>query len=218
MFEKDRVRAKWGFLIVAVGIFLLEASVTLAVLAPSILRFGEEASLESGIEYLYESPLTVMETITDIGGGSYRYEYSFSNTDTSPIWHFLVYTDFYPVEGTVGNFGEYPSWNNNLGTITHARPEYDARNLDPDISHVVSTYPETWADFDSGIEPGQAVSGFSFESGILDYSPKYYAYETLASGYADENGGLVAAVGQTVPEPTTLLLLGLGGLLLRKRR
>lgn len=172
----------------------------------------------ASVEYMYESPLTVTETITDIGSGSYEYEYSFTNVDTSPIWHFLVHITFTRTGRTISNFAEYPGWVSQMVAVTGAYTEYDARNLDPDISHNFFTFPTSWQDFDSGIPPEQTVSGFSFESNHYDPSPKYYGYETLASGYARQNGGRLAAVGQTVPGPTTLLLLGLGGLMLRRRR
>ncbi len=170
------------------------------------------------VEYMYASPVTVIETITDIGGGSYEYEYSFTNVDTSPIWDFVVYTTFTPTDSSVSSFAEYPDWLSDIKAITDILPEYDARNLDPDISHLVGTFPQSWENFDSGIQPGQTVSGFSFTSNHYDLSPKYYGYETFASGWAHENGGMVAAAGQTVPEPSTLLLIGMGGLMLRKRR
>ncbi len=171
----------------------------------------------ASVEYMYESPLTVTETITDIGSDSYKYEYSFTNVDTSPIWHFSVYTTFARTGRTTSSFTEYPGWVRQMTSVTEVYPEYDARNLDPYISHSFYTNPTSWDDFDSGIPPEQTVSGFSFESNHYDPSPKYYGYETLASGYARQNGGRLAAVGQTVPEPTTLLLLGFGGLMLRRK-
>ncbi len=57
-------------------------------------------------------------------------------------------------------------------------------------------------------------------SGIVTHSQQLGngTYHVGIAGYGDDlgNGGTFAAF--TIPEPTTMLLLGLGGLLLRKRR
>ena len=98
--------------------------------------------------------------------------------------------------------------------------EYDARNLDPDIAYLIHSSAGGGIDGNpiARITPGELVEGFSFTTSIYDTSPKYYIYETTASGYTETNGtGKVAAVGITVPEPATLFLVGLGGIMLRKR-
>ncbi len=171
------------------------------------------------IDWYYDSPLTVVEEITDIGGGNYRYEYSFENVDTSPIWSFGVYTKFLTTgENT---FTGHSTWVGPYsGLITNIYPEYDARNLDPGILYSnYSGYEDgMYGDPSDGIDIGESASGFSFVSDVFDLIPKYYMYETIESGYTQTNGtGKVAAVGTTVPEPLTLFFFGAGVLILFKR-
>lgn len=177
-------------------------------------HYGE--SVGNTIDWYYLSPLNVIETITDIGGGSYLYEFSFMNVDTSPIWSFGVYTTF-DVQN-VTTFAKHSSWGVSSLEITSVLPEYDARNLDADIIRDTHTWTKPWEDPITSIQISESASEFSFTASLYDPSPKYYQYETLASGYTQTNStGKVAAVGLTIPEPATILLLGVGGLaLLRK--
>ena len=174
----------------------------------------------AAIDWYYDSPLTVNETITDIGGGEYRYEYSFENVDTSPIWSFGVYTTF----STSGEntFTGHPTWkgpwNRSVGDVF---PEYDARNLDPDILYSNYSGYEAfmYGNPSDAIIQGELATGFCFVSSIFNPSPKYYQYETIASGWTQTNGtGKVAAVGTTIPEPITLLFFGAGAVAILKRR
>ncbi|MBN2136281.1 MAG: PEP-CTERM sorting domain-containing protein [Sedimentisphaerales bacterium] len=157
----------------------------------------------------YWSPVEVVEVVTEFRG-EYFYEYSFTNTDTSPIYDFGVFFDF-EVEAVSG-FAEHPTWNEpkwmNTGSVF---PEYDGRNLDRNIAGFVGTHSEPPLEPSVSIQIGESVSGLSFKASIYDPSAKWYFYETIASGYTQTNGtGNVAAVGTTVPEPATLILLGLG--------
>lgn len=160
------------------------------------------------------SPLSVTETITDYGD-YYLYEYSLVNVDTSPIWDFGVYTDFATGDDT--SFTKL-GWTTVDTLIYGIEPEYDARNLNANILMVTGT--TCFNAPGNEIQVGETASGFSFTTSTFDPLPKYYFYETIASGYTQTNGtGKVAAVGLTVPEPGTVLLLGLGSLaLLRKRK
>lgn len=188
-------------------------------LAPSAAR--------ADIDWYYTSPLVINETITDLGTGEYRYAYSFANTDTSPIWHFGVYLTHvaypelfhYPAPGSTP-FAAHEAWDGPAyvqmdGPVS---PAYDARNMAPSIAALVGTHTEPMVDPVEAIQLGEMATGFSFVSPIYDPDPKYYFYETIASGHTQTNGtGKVAAVGLT-PEPATLSLLALGGLALLRRR
>lgn len=202
-------------IIVVMGICLLQVP---EILAAESNPFTE-GSGGNTIDWYYWSPLTVVENITDIGGGSYRYEYSFVNVDTSPIWEFVVNTTFVARPGN--KFTGHLSWGGPVWyLVTKVYPEYDTRNLDPDIIGLIGTYTKPWwPDPVTAVQINEAASGFSFTASIYDPSPKYYFYETIASGWTQTNGtGKVAAVGLTIPEPGTVLLVGLGGLGLTRRR
>jgi hypothetical protein len=162
----------------------------------------------------------VVENITDVGGGNYRYEYSFVNVDTLPIILLGVYSTYETI--CESPFICHPAWRWPIfWPIDLIGPPYDARNLNPDIIGF------TWTDngemhvshtewpYETAIHVDEYVSGFSFVASVYDPSPKYYFYELFP--YPTGPGGKVAAVGLTIPEPASLLLLGLGGLaLLRK--
>ena len=171
------------------------------------------------VDWYYWSPLTVVENITDLGG-AYRYDYSFVNVDTSPICEFAVNTTFFAQPEN--KFTGHLSWASPVWClVTGVYPEYDTRNLDSAIVGFIGTYTEPWENPDpvTAIQVNEAASGFSFTASVYDTSPKYYFYETIASGYTQTNGtGKVAAVGLTIPEPGTVLLVGLGGLAVLKKR
>ncbi len=171
------------------------------------------------VVWQYSSPLTVTETITDIGGGDWQYEYSFQNVDTSPIWMFGIYLPFQTYEGSSyeSSFTGCSSWNLDHDDIDLVSQQYDGRNLDSNIIKLVTTYTEPVLDETTAIPLSASVSGFHFTASVLDTSPKHYFYETIASGFA-WNTGEVAAVGTTVPEPSTIVMLGIGCLTLGRRK
>ena len=179
------------------------------------------SSAGAAIVWDYDSPLTVIENVTNIGGGEYRYEYSFVNQDSLPIIFFGVYTTFETqMENTFT--GLFPAWETNrFRLVDIIAPRLDGRNLDEAIIGFTYTnncrhlVVETVCPGETAIQPGQAVAGFSFIASVYDISPKYYFYSTTNSGYAPYTNR-VAAVGTTVPEPTSLALLGFGGLALLK--
>ncbi len=204
---------RWRVSVIVIVICLLDVSV---VLGSGNLFMGGSGG--NTVEWYYWSPLDVTEVITDIGGASYRYEYSFVNTDTSPIYDFAVITTF--VAEPENPFAQRSTWEEfEWVPAGETYAEYDARNLDPDIVGFIGIVSDPPFDAAAAIQVGEAVSGLSFTAAVYDDSPKYYFYETIASGYTQTNGtGKVAAVGLT-PEPGTVLLLGLGGLgVLRKRK
>jgi hypothetical protein len=167
----------------------------------------------------YDSPLNVVETITDIGGGNYRYEYSFTNVDTSTIWDFNLYTTFsVQPENT---FDGYEKWESlHFVDVDQYGSTYDPRVLDDDIIGAVATSYEYWGWGEMfGIQPNNIAEGLTYLSHTYDPSPKYYSYVTIETSDPDPFSlDKVSAVGQTVPEPSSLVLLGLASLALRRRK
>jgi len=186
-----------------------------------IMFIGVFAVCNVDLLWEYDSPLTIVETITDIGGGDYRYEYSFTNVDTSTIWDFHLYTTFnVQPENT---FSGYEKWvEPQFVTVSRYRrynPLYDPQVLDAEIIGGVWTGYEYWgiAGEESGILPNDHAEGFSFTSNIYDLTPKYYSYITIeTNGPEPYFQGMFSAVGTTVPEPASIAFLGLGFWVVRK--
>lgn len=140
-------------------------------------------------------------TLTDLGGGSWQYEYQVGNISLSvPIEEFTIYFDY----------GSY----DNLSVSTPATPadwdqivwQVEPVLGDPGGYDALST--------NLSIDIGESLSGFSVTFdwlGIGEPGSQYYeiidpvTFGTIDSGY-------------TVPEPATCLLLLSGGVLLRRRK
>lgn len=175
----------------------------------------------AAIVWNYDSPLTVIEDVTDIGGGEYRYDYSFANEDSWPITLFGIFTTFeaHP-QATFTDLD--PTWQHSLHywPVDIVASRLDGRNLDQAIvgflytSNCVESHGIVCPG-DTAMQPAQAVAGLSFTASVYNISPKYYFYCTTDSGYVGYTNR-VAAVGTTVPEPASLILLGFGGLPLLK--
>ena len=166
----------------------------------------------AGVIYQYEAQLDVSESIHDLLDGTYRYDYSFTNTDVSPILTFIIYTTFGMTDVTSAS----ENWFEMNFNIPGVHPAYDARNLDPAISAMASMFKTTLG---LPIAPGGSMTNFSFIAGVYDPSPKLFVYETDTSGPADITGE-VAAAGHTtlIPEPASITMLALGALALTKRK
>lgn|GEM_PF-3128718 len=177
---------------------------------PSLATLGGDLEGTRAVQWLYDSPLCVQETITDLGGGQYQYSYSFFNNDTNHIWHFGVWATF-PSASSPTEFVQHLEWNKSWNVIADLYPEYDATNLDPNIAIMTSTWSLEWQYATDPINPGEFVSGFSFVAPAYDNSPKYYFYETLESGYVVEDGFL-AAVGTTSSGPSAVENASWGGI------
>jgi len=147
----------------------------------------------------------------DLGGGSWQYTYSFVNTESSDIWHFLLYSTFYMYSTNASFLHHHDS----SGVIDDIYTAFDPRNIEPDITH--------WTNMWTSLQPwpppsGLAIGDSAWLSFIADeYDPgaKLFAYETVRSGYAVTNGGYVQAYGYTgttgaVPIPGAALLFGSG--------
>lgn len=157
------------------------------------------------ITWLYDSPLTVYEEVTELADGRFEYYFSFENVDKKHIWHFGVYPtfdiNFSPSTWDLHQETWETGYLNDLDIITP--PVYDARNLNPDIAAICSTHGGFWPDIPDPIIPGESVQGFTFLAHNLDKSPKLYIYETVEDGWA-ANVGMVAAIGITQPKPVSL--------------
>ncbi len=188
-----------------------------------LMLFVTAGVCNADLTWEYDSPLNVYEEITDIGGGNYRYEYSFENVDTSIIHSFIIYTEF--IAQGQSDFDGFQHWVGHFVTVggiypgyDSINPEYDPRILDEDITGGVWTGYEYWEGEEYGIQVNDFVSGFSFTSTTYDPLPKYYSYTTIeTSGPDPYESGIVSAVGTTIPEPGTVFLFGAGVLILFKR-
>jgi len=149
------------------------------------------ASLDTGI--IYET--------SDLGGGRWQYTYEVANNGlTVPIEEFTVWFD-------------YDSYAN-LTVETPTTPaDWDQLVLQPEPVLLDDGAYDAMATA-AGISLGQTLGDFavSFDfSGIGEPGPQPYdiidpqTFQTIDSG-------------TTVPEPATLLLLGLGGVILRRKR
>ena len=174
------------------------------------------------IQWDYESPLTVVEDITDLGAGEYRYEYSFTNVDASPVFVFGVYLTF-EARGE-HTFTTHAEWRDPFFRyLERVSSVYDASNLDESIIGFV------WSDSCKNLAVGvvcpaenmilvaEYAAGVSFTASVYDPSPKFYFYSTVDSGRPDYTERF-AAVGTTVPEPMSMLLLSFDGLALLRTR
>ncbi len=184
-----------------------------------LMLFVTAGVCNADLTWEYWSPLTVLEEITDIGGGNYQYEYSFTNIDTSVIWDFVVYTEFTASPQT--GFDNLQYWvSPQFVPVDSYYEEYDPRILDQDIAGGVGTSYEHWQYGEEyGIQINDTVAGFAFTSTIYDPLSKYYRYTTIeTSGPTPYLKGVVSAVGMTVPEPFTFSIMCLGGLIVLKRK
>ncbi len=163
---------------------------------------GGSGSDQRSVQWLYDSPLTVHEEVVDLGGGVYEYSFNFENVDDAYLWHFGVYTTFPIIEATA-TWDGHPLWSMGIGSVETMTPEYDARNLDPNITMCANTWGPDWPQSTDPLVPGELVSGFSFTANTLDVTSKFYFYETASSGWAYETGYL-AAIGLTQPGPTSV--------------
>lgn len=159
--------------------------------------------------YLYDSPLTVNQTTTDLGGGIFQYDLSFTNVDTSNIWHFIVWTTA-PTTLVSASLASSDSGHAVPADVDSA---YDATNLQADVTWMEHMWEGDFGGND-GVQIGE-VGNLSFTTNYLT-SSFLYGYETGESGYAPERrDNSIAAVGrtttnETIPEPATMLLLGFG--------
>ena len=144
---------------------------------------------------------TIIYQTSELGGGRWQYMYEVTNNSlTVPIEEFTIWFDYDFYTNLAVETPTIPSGWDQL--VLQGEPvllddgAYDAKALD------------------AGISLGQTLGGFSVSfdwAGIGEPGPQPYdiidpqTFETIDSG-------------TTVPEPATLFLLGLGGVILHRRR
>lgn len=172
----------------------------------------------AALQWEYDSKIAVTETITETEPGSYLYEYSAINNDTSVIWDFVLYTYFDSQPTTTFQGKENWMSPQSCEYLSH-KDYYDPSALHPNITGGLWTSYEYWFPLfgeQAGIQVGESATIMSYITNVYDSSPKYYCYTTIqTNGPGPYLQGTVSAVGQTIPEPATLAFLGIGGLLIR---
>ncbi len=139
---------------------------------------------------------------TDLGSGRWQYTYDVTNISLTPaIKEFTIWFDY----GLYENLA--------IETLETPIDIWDELVIQPEPVLQDDGYYDALT-LDTGIGVGQTVNGFavSFDwLGIEQPGSQFYeiidpvTFETLDFGW-------------TVPEPATLLLLGLGGVILRRKR
>jgi hypothetical protein len=148
-------------------------------------------------------PVTSIQyQVNDIGVGRWQYIYEVTNISLTPsIEEFTIWFDY-------GSF-------ENLSIETPDPPsgDWDELVVQPEPVFEDDGFYDALT-LGTGIGVGQTVSGFSVSFdwlGVGQPGSQFYeiidpgTFETLDSGY-------------TIPEPATLLLLGLGGMILQTKR
>jgi len=165
--------------------------------------------------YDYDASAVMVETITDMGGGKWKYDYTLTNNDADSIWYCKVWFD--QISASVSALrtwvGHELTWNSD----SHSDPTY--YRLPGPLGQPFDIC--TWGRFNWPLGPdqiplGATWEGFSAVLSFYDSSPKQFGYIVNRHYWANDH---LDAVGWTIPEPGTICLLALGGLvLLRKRR
>jgi hypothetical protein len=142
---------------------------------------------------------TIIYELTDLGSNSWRFDYAVSNNIlATPIEEFTVYFD----EGLY----------HNLAIVGPTPSGWDAIVWQPEPALGSGGYDAMTTG--SGINPGESVGGFSVKFDWLGAGrPGGQFYEIV-----DPTDYGVLRSGFTVPEPASIFVIGLGIILMRKRR
>jgi hypothetical protein len=156
--------------------------------------------------------LSVVQTITSLGGGQWQYAFDVATSDPSPVWEFSVYTSFATTNGTAVTFPHVAANGIGVGTTV-----YDPSAINPSLTTITDMWYTPFGG-PNGL-PNGGTAKLTFDASVYDPSAKLFAYETVASGYALSGTGPLGSLGEVegigftnsaVPEPTTLSLLGIG--------
>lgn len=178
---------------------------SLKYLSGALLGLAMSGTATAAVVYDHASLLDLNLTTTDMGGGSWKYDFVGTNNDSSNIWHFMVWTNSGAVTSNTGSYSSYDTGHAVPGGVASV---YDATNLDASITHVVHMWDGAFGG-GGGAAPGGVLSmsfmGNFFQDSFL------YGYETGTSGYAVTNSqhelAAVGRVGASVPEPGMLGLM-----------
>jgi len=141
-------------------------------------------------------------TVTDLGSNLWQYTYEVKNISlVEPLMEFTIWFDY----------GKYD--NLSIATPNQLSAVWNQIIMQPEPVLKDAGYYDALS-LELGIGQGQTVNGFavSFDwLGVGQPGPQFYeiidpvTFETIDSGYS-------------VPEPATILLIGLGGLVLQIKR
>jgi hypothetical protein len=142
----------------------------------------------------------VAYSANSLGNGRWQYDYTVTNTSLAPA-----------VKEVTINFDAASC--RNLAVVTPAPAGWDAIVIQPEpFLHDAGAYDALHSG--AGILPGNVVSGFSVRFDWLGTgAPAAQWYEVV-----DPVTFATIDSGWTVPEPATLSILGLGSLLLARKR
>ena len=171
----------------------------------------------------HPAPFDVIETISDLGGGHWQYDYTFTNSDPDAIWNFQIYTDWTTSSPTAPKSGTIAADFSVDGIVA----PYDPRNIEPSTLWVSHFYATDWSSAPYGasayaIQSGETMTGFGFTARHIRPIRQAVRPTTRAQNYAYYSKE-VSAYGYTAPtpEPVTLVLLacsGLVGFAVRRKR